>query len=216
MVTEIPLSRIIQNLSFRYTRFINQQIKQFGHLFQGRYKVILIDVDNYLLELVRYVHTNPIRAGMVKSPERYTWFSHSAYLGKVRGAWLSITSVLSQCASTEQKAITLYREFIHTDKDDVNPKEFQKGNVEGRILGTDRFIEEALAKAAQNRFNKVTLSQVLSVICTQYLSKQKDMQNNSRQRQLTEARAVAPLIVREVPSLHLVDLSRKCVVTCLV
>ncbi len=108
-----------------------------------------------------------------------------------------------------KKAIALYRDFIQTDEDDESPKKFQKGNFEGRILGTDRFIEESLAKATQNPSNQVTLSQVLSVICTQYSIKLKDLQSNSRQRQLTEARALAALIVREVPHLPLVDLSRK-------
>jgi len=208
-VDEIPLSRIIQNLSFRYTRFINYQKKQFGHLFQGRYKAILIDIDSYLLELIRYLHTNPVRAGIVKTPERYIWSSHTAYLKKISVPWLSMTPVLSQFASTEQKAIALYHKFIQTETDDKSPIMFQKGNFEGRILGTDRFIEEALAKAEQNPSNKVTLSQVLSVICTQYSIKLKDLKSNSRQRQLTEPRAVAALVVREVPHLRLADLSRK-------
>ena len=55
---DIPLSRILQNVSFRYTRYINKKKKRIGHLFQGRYKAILIDADSYLLELVRYIHLN--------------------------------------------------------------------------------------------------------------------------------------------------------------
>ena len=63
-VGEIPLSRIIQNFSFRYTRWINQKFKKMGHLFQGRYKGILADADAYLLALVRYIHLNPVRVRM--------------------------------------------------------------------------------------------------------------------------------------------------------
>jgi hypothetical protein len=62
---DLPLQRGMQNLSFRYTRWINWQTKRTGHLFQGRYKAVLVDSDSYLLELVRYIHLNPVRAGMV-------------------------------------------------------------------------------------------------------------------------------------------------------
>ena len=83
-VGDVPLSRIIQNLSFRYTRYLNRRKNQVGHLFQGRYKALLIDADSYLLELVRYIHNNPVRAGMVKTAEEYPWSSHHAYLGSTK------------------------------------------------------------------------------------------------------------------------------------
>jgi len=78
-VGEVPLSKIIQNISFRYTRYINGRMKRIGHLFQGRYKAILIDADSYLLELVRYIHNNPLRVGLAQAPEQYQWSSHQAY-----------------------------------------------------------------------------------------------------------------------------------------
>ena len=94
-VGEVPLSRIIQNISFRYTRYMNSRKKQVGHLFQGRYKALLIDADSYLLELVRYVHNNPVRAGMVDTCEKYPWSSHKAYLGHELVPWLTMDWVLS-------------------------------------------------------------------------------------------------------------------------
>jgi len=58
----------MQNVTFRYTRYINARKKEFGHLFQGRYKAILIDADTYILELVRYIHNNPVRATILSNP----------------------------------------------------------------------------------------------------------------------------------------------------
>jgi len=75
-----PLSKIIQNLSFRYTRYVNQYRQSTGHLFQGRYKAILVDADSYLLELARYIHLNPVRAGRCKAVDDYKWSSHHAYM----------------------------------------------------------------------------------------------------------------------------------------
>lgn len=62
-VAEEPLAKIMQNLSFRYARWQNKRLARTGHLFQRRYEAILVDADSYLLELVRYIHLNPVRAG---------------------------------------------------------------------------------------------------------------------------------------------------------
>jgi len=83
-VDAIPLSKIIQNLGFRYTRYINQQRKTVGHLFQGRYKAILVDADRYLLALTRYIHLNPVRAGLCNTADDDEWSSHHAYLAHLR------------------------------------------------------------------------------------------------------------------------------------
>ena len=68
-VEENPLSRIMQSLLFGYARYFNRRYGEVGHLFQGRYKAILCDKDAYLLELVRYIHLNPVRAKIVREPE---------------------------------------------------------------------------------------------------------------------------------------------------
>ncbi|NOR24851.1 MAG: hypothetical protein GQ542_10760 [Desulforhopalus sp.] len=65
-VSDVPLSRIIQNIAFRYTQFINRKYQRTGHLRQGQYKLLLIDADSYLLELIRYIHLNPVKTGMVR------------------------------------------------------------------------------------------------------------------------------------------------------
>src|ERR671930_1192258 len=72
-VGEIPLSRIIHNLTLRYTAWLNRRHSRIGHLFHGRYKALLVDADNYLLELVRYIHLNPVRAAMTELPDEYRW-----------------------------------------------------------------------------------------------------------------------------------------------
>jgi putative transposase len=95
-VGDIPLSRIMQNLSFRYTRWINWRQHRTGHLFQGRYKALMVDADAYLLELIRYIHLNPVRAGIVKGPEAYPWSGHRAYLGREEIPWLTTDWVLGQ------------------------------------------------------------------------------------------------------------------------
>ena len=88
-VANIPLSKIMQKVGFRYTQYCNRKQKRTGHLFQGRFKAILVDQNNYLLELVRYIHLNPLRAKLVDNPDHYRWSSHISYRKGVDTSWLT-------------------------------------------------------------------------------------------------------------------------------
>ena len=70
-----PLSRIMAGLQSSYTQYFNRRHKRVGHLFQGRYKAFLIQRDRYALALLRYIHENPVKAGIVASPQEYRWSS---------------------------------------------------------------------------------------------------------------------------------------------
>ena len=94
-VGNVPLSRILQNLSFRYTRWVNWRQDRVGHLFQGRYKAFVVDAEPYLLELVAYLHLNPVRVGMASDAADYPWSSHRAYLGRELLPWLDSDFVLA-------------------------------------------------------------------------------------------------------------------------
>jgi len=95
-VGDISVSRIMHHLAFRYTRYFNRQYKRIGHLFQGRFKSVLVDDATYLKELVRYIHLNPVRANLVKNPLNYSWSSHRAYVGLDRFVWLTTNRVLKK------------------------------------------------------------------------------------------------------------------------
>src|SRR5207237_1594742 len=81
-VDRFPTARILQSLLTGYVRRFNKTHRRRGHLFEGRYKAIVCDPDSYLLELVRYIHLNPVRAAMVKRPGECRWSGHREYLGK--------------------------------------------------------------------------------------------------------------------------------------
>jgi len=208
-VGEIPLSRILQNISFRYTRFINHRKKQIGHLFQGRYKALLLDVDTYLLELVRYIHNNPVRAGMVKSPEEYPWSSHSAYMGNISVPWLTTDWVLAQFSSTKKKAVELFGQFVLKGMTENPRKEFYRGESEGQIIGDDRFAEKVLAQASREIRKKTSLDQVVQVVCENFGTSQSKLCSKSRQKRISEPRAILALLVRDIDDLQLTALSRK-------
>jgi REP element-mobilizing transposase RayT len=76
------LSRFMRHVDGIYTQRFNRSHKCDGSLFRGRYKAILVDADTYLLDLVRYIHRNPLRAALVRRLDRYPWNSHIAYLSR--------------------------------------------------------------------------------------------------------------------------------------
>ena len=186
-VADISLSKIIQNLSFRYTRWINQRRKRIGHLFQGRYKAILVDADSYLLELVRYIHLNPCRAGMVKDPKDYPWSGHRAYLGEEQLPWLTTDWILSQFSQQKAAAKRRYAKFIQEGLGEGYRIEFHSGGEEDtRVLGEDRFINRVF-KRDKPRLKPPSVKKIIQVVCQHYSVKEKELSDRSRQRHLAEA-----------------------------
>ena len=205
-VGEVPLSRIIQNVSFRYTRYLNRRRKRIGHLFQGRYKALLIDADSYLLELARYIHNNPIRAGLAKTPADYLWSSHRAYVGRESISWLTTDWVLSQFGKREKKARQKFDDFCNKGKGEERRKEFHSGTFEGRILGDDRFSENVLAMAEEKYAVVQDVKEIVDVVCKAYRINEQAIVAQGKQQPGAEARAVASYLVQDAEGLLLTDL----------
>ena len=167
-VAEMPLSRLIQNVSFRYTRYRNAKERRTGHLFQGRYKAFLIDAETYLLELVRHIQLNPVRAGRVDDPADYRWSIHRAYLGWEALPWLETDWMLSRYSRRVDSALRLYRNFISDGIGEGYRKEFYSGTTEGRILGDDHFAEEALRRAGAPMKRTVSIEEIITHVCHCY------------------------------------------------
>jgi len=107
------LPQIMRHLNGAYTTYFNVKRKRSGHLFQGRYKAILVDIDEYAKELSRYIHLNPVRAKMVAIPEAYTWSSYQFYIGKQKSPeWLYIDFILSYFGKKVSIAQNNYQQFV--------------------------------------------------------------------------------------------------------
>jgi putative transposase len=197
-VGKVPLSKIMQNLSFRYTRWMNKREGRIGHLFQGRYKAIMIDADSYSLELVRYIHLNPVRAGLVSAPGDYPWSGHLAYLGKQTKTWLTVDFVLSQFTRHQGTARKRYGEFVMEGLGEGHRQEFHIGRGgDGRLLGDDRFIEEVLGLQEQLPDRKLNLEEIIDVVCKEYKVSRGEISSLSRSRRLSEIRTVTAYLLIE-------------------
>jgi REP element-mobilizing transposase RayT len=139
---EANLPQIMRHINGAYTTYFNVKWDRAGHLFQGRYKAILVEKDAYAMELSRYIHLNPVRAGYVERPEDYQWSSYRNYIGKTRPPnWLHTAFVLGYFGESECAAKKGYREFVEEIVGKEQDSPF-KQVVGGALLGTEAFISK--------------------------------------------------------------------------
>ena len=138
------LSKGMRQLNGVYTQGFNRHHNRVGHVFQGRYKAILVDREAYLLELSRYIVLNPVRAQMVRSAREWPWSSYRATIGQVDApTWLNVAWLLSNFAKRRNKAVSLYKSFVSEGKGQPSPWEALYNQV---YLGDEHFFESMLSK----------------------------------------------------------------------
>lgn len=147
------LAQGMRHLNGVYTQTFNRTHKRVGHVFQGRYKAIIVEKDGYLLELARYVVLNPLRAGMVKDIADWHWSSYAAMLGiQAKPEWLQSDWILGQFSSQRRRAINLYIDFVRAGVGLPSVWEQLSGQV---FLGSDRFL-----KRMQAMSDKATIGEI--------------------------------------------------------
>jgi len=174
----MPIASLMRRLLTGYAVSFNLKYRRHGHLFQNRYKSILCQEDTYLKELVRYIHLNPLRAGLtadVKSLDQYPWAGHSALMGRIKQEWQDTEYVLSYFGDTGPKARAAYRSFVEKGIAEGRRPDLIGGGLirsaggwdgvaklrkeklfmksDERILGNGDFVEEVL-KEADDRLDR--------------------------------------------------------------
>lgn len=181
------LSRTMHYLNAVYTGHFNQRHKRVGHLLQGRYKAFLIEKDRYLLSVSRYIHLNPVRAGVVLRPEEYKWSSYRDYVGRETGrTWLAREWVLGQFSDNLPEAKKLYRKFVKEGLEvPENPFQMLKA---GLILGNEAFAKDIKEMISVRRHRDIPETKLLakSIPCEEVIAAvvERFRINN---RQITEA-----------------------------
>jgi putative transposase len=143
LLVETPepnLSMTMQWLNVSYATYFNRKQDRSGHLFQGRFKAILIEVDAYLNQLSRYIHLNPVRAGIAETPVKYRWSSYAAFVGeRIPPKFLKTNRLLCNFGKNNKEAGKNYKEFVE-GIDIKNVKDPSKKLAGGFILGDTDFV----------------------------------------------------------------------------
>ena len=138
--SERPLAKLMQGLQQSYSQYYNRKHHKTGHVFEGRYKAIICQKDEYLLELIRHIHLNPVRAEMVKSAEAHRYSGHHAYLHGKATETIDPGKVLAMLGGK-----AAYRRFVSDGLAEGHKEEYYAVEDQ-RFLGDEGFVEKLLNK----------------------------------------------------------------------
>ena len=208
-VKDVPLSKIMQNLTFRYTRYFNAVHGRKGALFNGRYKAIVIDEGIYLNDLVRYIHNNPVRNGQSKSADSAKGTSHAAYLDAAKQPeWLTTSAVLRSFGKSDKAARRAFASFVQQGSNEGERQDLMKGTTGGRILGDKKFAKKAL-KPAKPTIRPVTLNQLVKRVCREEGVKEAELVTESRARAQSKIRQTITYLAMELDVATLTDMANR-------
>jgi REP element-mobilizing transposase RayT len=201
-----PISRIMQRINFTYTQYFNRKYGKVGHLFQGRYTSYLCDKDTYLLNLVRYIHLNPVRAGLVKDAGAYAWGSHGDYLQGAKGL-VDTDKVLRLFSERIGVARQKYMEFMTGGDSDTNPWPYAA--YEQQIIGDERFIEkvEKRTENVKKRAKKIPIRDLVQAIEEEMGIGLPELISRRRDERLRTARGILVALAKET-GYKMVDIGR--------
>lgn len=219
MPTRVSLAETMRRLLTGYAVYFNRKYQRCGHLFQNRYKSILCEEDPYFLELVRYIHLNPLRAGMVADLDSlgsYSWSGHAVLLGKRSMEGQETDEVLTRFGNTRKIALSAYCQFIADGvakghRNDLTggglkrsqPDCTESGEIapfDERVLGSGGFVEMVTQgfSAREQKKPRLTLAELLDRVCPVTGVSAERMRCPGRERAVARAKAIfCCLAVRE-------------------
>jgi len=200
------LSRVMLALQSAYTQWFNRRHGRVGHLFQGRYKAFLIEKDRYLLALVRYIHRNPLEAGLANRAEDYAWSSDRYYRLRKPPDWLDVDGVLPLLGPTRCVAMARYRRLMG---DQVEESYEDVKSYAQAIKGDEAFAERVLRESGVPPIVvKLTEAKVVSVVAAGLGVGVSDLIGGGRQRSLSRARNIAAYIGRAAGGIPVARMAR--------
>ena len=200
---ETPLSKILQGINQSYTMYFNRKYGTVGHLFQGRYKAILCDKDAYLLSLVKYIHLNPMRVGVVKEVEKYPWSSHRVYIERAEGESIGVVDtdqVLRMFSDNKGRARRAYRLYMR-EREGIRREEVY-ATVDQRVLGGERFVGEVMEKTGRKelqgrRRHEYTLVEIAGAVERVYGLSLRQLREKGKGEVIQSGRRVLSLVGKE-------------------
>jgi REP element-mobilizing transposase RayT len=187
-VGDTPLSSIMLRVAGQYARQTQARLQTTGHLFEKRYYAALIDVDQYLLTVLRYIHLNPVQAGLAESPDSYPWSSHHAYTGTRIEPWVTTDFALSLFGSDRPGAISAYQSFLSSEIGLEASQIDECITSDARILGSDVFAQGLLGMEWKPK-SKKSLDNLIDEACKHFNCEPADLGSASRRAVLVSARA---------------------------
>lgn len=204
-----PLAKFMAYVASRYAYYLNRKTHRPGHLFERRYRAILIQEDTYLKELVRYIHLNPVRAGMATDPSDYPWTSHGAYLNKAAADWLTVDMVAEMFGTSRNAASRAYARFVSTQSSDETMHLLRHGmDIDDRIAGDEEWTNALLVNPDSPAKPK-DLDELVRVACDTHNVTETALLSPSRSRRNSQIRAEIALEATKQGVATVTDVARR-------
>ena len=204
-VGEKPLGQMMKSILTGYAVYFNKRYQRSGHLFANRYKSELCQNEKHFLELIRYIHLNPLRAGLVKSESelsKYLWTGHNALLEKRKNKWQNTEDIIKLFGNKDRRK--KYRQFIEEGiKEDYHKsgliesiseemeEKNEKGDYYSRFIGQKEFVQKAVKKQMErikSYKNPRPLDEIIDEICDKHKVSKEKIRSNSKNRELVKVR----------------------------
>lgn len=199
------ISSCMRHINSLYTQRFNRTHKEDGQLFRGRYKAVVVSNDSNLLEVLRYIHRNPIRAELVQDAGDFLWSSHRGYISRAKKwDWLSTSFLLAKFSQNDSQARKVYSDFISGQESEKILKFYARKNLPS-ILGDEEFKDLIKERFKELRFNKeipesrslaLNSAGIRDIVCQVYeIDEQALLQ--SRRGKVNQARDLAIFLQRK-------------------
>jgi len=205
------LSKVMQGFNTAYTKYFNQQHSTAGHVFQGRYKSLLVDKEHFLLELTRYIHLAPVRAGLKEKPWRYQWSSCPAYVeAETREPLVHSAPVLRTFARSRLKQSVLYLGYIKEASKKTEP---ELPRVRGLFIGGPEFVasvEKTVGAklGVDEEGNRISADKIIAEIMEKHAIDQEKLFGRSQWREISAVRKEAIYRIWKEARLGVTEISR--------
>ena len=150
-VSAPPLAALMRQIASEFARAMQSRVATTGHFFERRYHATLVDVETYLKEVVRYIHRNPVEAGIARHPRDYPWCSHFDYVGAGANPWVTTDFVLQVFGSTRSRAVAAYEAFLVGGGVPDWASKLEFGGRAADVLGDEVFVAKVKRSAIRAR-----------------------------------------------------------------
>ncbi|MGH8103556.1 MAG: REP-associated tyrosine transposase [bacterium] len=212
------LSAFMHDLNTAYTVYFNHKHRREGHLFRGRYKSLLVERETYLLAVSRYIHLNPVRAGLAKEPEDYLWCSYRAYMGLEDMPWLTKSEGLSNFGEGAV-AVQRYGTYVEDGVSTPPPSPHAQSRAQV-VLGKESFVQAIRAALIKRRVKEIpalrqlelprngpSVSHVVNAVADEM--KMRPSAVLKRRKRHNHAKKIAMYVARDHAGLSLNDIADK-------
>lgn len=183
----------VRRFAFRYAQYFNKRHNRRGYVFQGRFRSILIEDGAYLRRVVRYIHLNPVEAGLVTEPEDYVWSSYQAYLGDTFFTWLETDRVLSRFGENRSDAFAYFVEFMRMKLEAKVDCQDLKDAIRIGVYGPEEFVRKyvtELEDTQQRPLANLSIEQLIERICDHLNVSFEQLCGSGKSKKIVDGRSV--------------------------